>query len=207
MLAVVDYNAGNLGSVKKALDYIGVPNCVTSDPREIERADGVVFPGVGAFGDTARALREAGLFHAVQQAADGSKPFLGICLGLQMLFAASQEAPGVQGLDVLEGEIVRIPSDTGLKVPHIGWNALDICKADGILKGIDQGAYVYFVHSYYLKASRRADVAARTSYGVEIDAAVSRGLLFATQFHPEKSGEVGLQILRNFANLVKGGTA
>lgn len=205
MIAVVDYNAGNLGSVKKALDYIGAQSTVTSSAREIERADGVIFPGVGSFGEAVASLRSAGLFSAVKEAASGQKPFLGICLGLQMLFAHSDESPQAEGLGVLEGEIRRIPSSTGLKVPHMGWNSLHIVKKDGIFRDIPEDSYVYFVHSYYLQARSPQQVAARTEYGVSIDAAVSDGLLFATQFHPEKSGEVGLQILRNFYELVRGG--
>lgn len=205
MIAVVDYNAGNLGSVKKALDYIGAQSTVTSSAREIERADGVIFPGVGSFGEAVASLRSAGLFSAVKAAASGQKPFLGICLGLQMLFAHSDESPQAEGLGVLEGEIRRIPSSTGLKVPHMGWNSLHIVKKDGIFRDIPEDSYVYFVHSYYLQARSQQQVAARTEYGVSIDAAVSDGLLFATQFHPEKSGEVGLQILRNFHELVRGG--
>lgn len=205
MIAIVDYNAGNLGSVKKALDFIGADSIVVSSAREIERADGVIFPGVGSFGEAVASLRKAGLFSAVQRAADGRKPFLGICLGLQMLFQNSAESPQAEGLGVLEGEILRIPSDTGLKVPHMGWNSIQILKKDGIFKDIPDDSYVYFVHSYYLKARNPQQVSARTGYGVSIDAAVSDGLLFATQFHPEKSGDVGLQILRNFHEVVRGG--
>ena len=205
MIAVVDYNAGNLGSVKKALDYIGARNIITSSVREIERADGVIFPGVGSFGEAAESLRKSGLFSAVKEAANGEKPFLGICLGLQMLFACSAEAPQAEGLGVLEGTIRRIPSDMGLKVPHMGWNAISIRKKDGIFRDIPDGSYVYFVHSYYLTARDPQEVSARTEYGVPIDAAVSHGLLSATQFHPEKSGEVGLQMLENFNRMVQGG--
>lgn len=205
MIAVVDYNAGNLGSVKKALDYIGVQSVITSSAREIERADGVIFPGVGSFGEAVDSLRNACLFSAVKEAAGGQKPFLGICLGLQMLFAHSDESPQADGLGVLEGEIRKIPSDTGLKVPHMGWNSIRILKRNGIFRDIPEDSYVYFVHSYYLQARNSWQVAARTEYGVSIDAAVSDGLLFATQFHPEKSGEVGLQILRNFNEIVRGG--
>lgn len=205
MIAVVDYNAGNLGSVKKALDYIGAQSVITSSAREIERADGVIFPGVGSFGEAVDSLRNACLFSAVKEAAGGQKPFLGICLGLQMLFVHSDESPQAEGLGVLEGEIRKIPSDTGLKVPHMGWNSIRILKRDGIFRDIPEDSYVYFVHSYYLQARNSWQVAARTEYGVAIDAAVSDGLLFATQFHPEKSGEVGLQILRNFNEIVRGG--
>ncbi len=205
MIAIVDYGAGNLGSVKKALDFIGAHSSITSSAQEIRRADGVIFPGVGSFGAAVDSLRASGLFDAVREAAGGQKPFLGICLGLQMLFDRSAESPQARGLGVLEGEIGRIPSDLGLKVPHMGWNSISILKKDGIFRDIPDGSYVYFVHSYYLQARNPQQVAARTEYGVSIDAAVSDGLLFATQFHPEKSGEVGLHILRNFNELVRGG--
>lgn len=205
MIAVVDYNAGNLGSVKKALDYIGAQSVITSSAREIARAQGVIFPGVGSFGEAAESLRRAGLLAAVREAANGEKPFLGICLGLQMLFDRSEESPQARGLGVLEGEIRRIPSDTGLKVPHMGWNSITIARKDGIFTDIPDGSYVYFVHSYYLTARLPQEVSARTEYGVTIDAAVSRGLLSATQFHPEKSGEVGLHMLQNFYHMVRGG--
>ena len=205
MIAIVDYGAGNLGSVKKALDFIGAHSHITSSAQEIRCADGVIFPGVGSFGAAVDSLRASGLFDAVREAAGGQKPFLGICLGLQMLFDRSEESPQEHGLGVLEGEIGRIPSDLGLKVPHMGWNSISILKKDGIFRDIPAGSYVYFVHSYYLQARNPQQVAARTEYGVSIDAAVSDGLLFATQFHPEKSGEVGLHILRNFNELVRGG--
>ena len=205
MIAIVDYGAGNLGSVKKALDFIGAYSSITSSAQESRRADGVIFRGVGAFGAAVDSLRASGLFDAVRDAAGGQKPFLGICLGLQMLFDRSAESPQAHGLGVLEGQIGRIPSDLGLKVPHMGWNSISVLKKDGIFRDIPDGSYVYFVHSYYLQARNPQQVAARTEYGVSIDAAVSDGLLFATQFHPEKSGEVGLHILRNFNELVRGG--
>ena len=205
MIAIVDYGAGNLGSVKKALDFIGAYSSITSSAQEIRRADWVIFPGVGSFGAAVDSLRASGLFDAVREAAGGQKPFLGICLGLQMLFDRSAESPQAHGIGVLEGQIGRIPSDLGLKVPHMGWNSISILKKDGIFRDIPDGSYVYFVHSYYLQARNPQQVAARTEYGVSIDAAVSDGLLFATQFHPEKSGEVGLHILRNFNELVLGG--
>ena len=174
-IAIVDYGAGNLQSVKKALDFIGAPSVITKDAEAIRAADTVI------------------------AAAQSGKPFVGICLGLQLLFEASEESPGVAGLGVLRGNILRIPQKGGLKVPHIGWNSLAITQPKGIFRGVPQGAYVYFVHSYYLQAADASEVAARTEYGVSIDAAVQRGGLCATQFHPEKSGRVGLQILRNFA--------
>ncbi len=198
-IAIVDYGAGNLQSVKKALDFIGVSSVITKDAGQIRDAGAVILPGVGSFADAMASMHASGLTDTVLEAAHSGRPFLGICLGLQLLFEASEESPGVVGLGVLKGEIRRIPQQDGLKVPHIGWNSLAILQPDGIFQGIPQEAYVYFVHSYYLKAERQEEVAARTQYGVRIDAAVQRGRLCATQFHPEKSGRVGLQILRNFA--------
>lgn len=205
MIAVVDYGAGNLQSVKKALDFIGADSEISADASFIASADGVILPGVGSFEDAMDSMRSRCLVEAVTLAAESAKsggaPFLGICLGLQLLFESSQESPGVSGLGVLGGEILRIPSVGGLKVPHMGWNSLEICKSDEVFSPAGQNAYVYFVHSYYLRASDLSDVAARTGYGVTIDAAVSHGRLFAAQFHPEKSGSVGLDMLRRFNSL------
>lgn len=198
-IAIVDYGAGNLQSVKKALDFIGAPSVITKDAGAIRAADAVILPGVGSFGDAMQSMRASGLTDTVIAAAQSGKPFLGICLGLQLLFEASEESPGVAGLGVLRGSISRIPQKDGLKVPHIGWNSLAVTQPEGIFRGVPQGAYVYFVHSYYLRAADASEVAARTEYGVSIDAAAQKGSLCATQFHPEKSGRVGLQILRNFA--------
>ena len=203
MIAIVDYGAGNLLSVKNALDFIGAESLVTDKPEEIEAADGVILPGVGSFGDAMDCMRKSGLVEAVQTAATGGKPFLGICLGLQLLFESSEESPGVQGLGVLKGKILKIP-DTGLKVPHMGWNSLEIKNNTGVFKDIPQNTYVYFVHSYYMAADKEADVAAKTFYGVSIDAAVAAGNLSGMQFHPEKSGDLGLRMLRNFTALCKG---
>lgn len=198
-IAIIDYGAGNLQSVKKALDFIGSPSVITRDAGVIRAADAVILPGVGSFADAMDSMRASGLTDTVIEAARSGKPFLGICLGLQLLFETSEESPGATGLGVLQGEILRIPQESGLKVPHIGWNSLAITQPDGIFQGIPQDAYVYFVHSYYLKAANEAQVAAHTEYGVLIDAAIQKGNLCATQFHPEKSGRIGLQILRNFA--------
>lgn len=203
MIAIVDYGAGNLLSVKNALDFIGAESLVTDKPEEIEAADGVILPGVGSFGDAMDCMQKSGLVEAVCAAATGGKPFLGICLGLQLLFESSEESPGVQGLGVLKGKILKIP-DTGLKVPHMGWNSLEIKNNTGVFKDIPQNTYVYFVHSYYLAADNEADVAAKTFYGVSIDAAVAAGNLSGMQFHPEKSGDLGLRMLRNFTALCKG---
>lgn len=198
MTAIVDYGAGNLMSVKKALDYIGAKSEITSEPDKIEAADSVILPGVGAFADAMDSMRGRGLDGAVKKAALSGKPFLGICLGLQLLFAESDESPGARGLDLMKGKISLIPKDNGLKVPHIGWNSIQIHGGGRLFGGIPNGTYFYFVHSYYLNGAEPSDVAATTRYGVEIECAVERGNLFATQFHPEKSGEAGLQVLKNF---------
>ncbi|MCR5742671.1 MAG: imidazole glycerol phosphate synthase subunit HisH [Lachnospiraceae bacterium] len=201
MIAIIDYDAGNLRSVEKALNYIGESAVVTRDASEILRADKVILPGVGAFGDAMGKIRGFNLEDVIKQVVANETPFLGICLGLQLMFASSEEGPGVKGLDILPGKIVRIPAGEGLKIPHIGWNDIEINPKSRLFKGLDNNSYVYFVHSYYLQAERAEDVAATTQYGVKIHAAAERGNVFATQFHPEKSGEVGLQILRNFANI------
>lgn len=204
MITVIDYGAGNLQSVKKALDFIGAENKISNNKDEILAADGVILPGVGSFGDSMASLNKSGLTQTVVDVAQRGTQFLGICLGLQLLFGSSEETPGVEGLGLLDGSITKIPNAQGLKVPHIGWNSIEITKNDGIFKDVPNNSYVYFVHSYYLKAHNAEDVAARTAYGVSIDAAVEKGNIHATQFHPEKSGRVGLQILKNFVSLVGG---
>lgn len=203
MIAVIDYGAGNLQSVKKALDFLGAENAVANDAATIEAADACILPGVGSFGDAMDCMKKSGLCEAVKKAALGSKPFLGICLGLQLLFDFSEESPGVSGLGVLKGTVKRFPSDMGLKIPHIGWNSVDIKKDCPIFEGVSDGSFVYFVHSYYLDAENRSDVASQTEYGLRFDSsvAVPEINLYATQFHPEKSGRVGLKILENFAKL------
>lgn len=202
MIAIIDYGAGNLQSVKKAFDYLGVDTMVTENPEELMRAEGAVLPGVGAFGDAMAALRSRGLEGPVKEYAASGRPFLGICLGLQLLFEESEEAPGVPGLGLFQGKIVRIPQKEGLKIPHIGWNSLEVKRRDGLFAGLEEEPYVYFVHSYYLKAEDPSLVSAQTRYGVLIDAAVQRGALHAVQFHPEKSGRTGLAMLKNFAALL-----
>lgn len=202
MIAIIDYGAGNLQSVKKAFDYIGVPTKVTKDPAELLRADAAVLPGVGAFGDSMAALREVRMVEPIREFIAADKPFLGICLGLQLLFEGSEESPGVPGIGVLRGSITRIPAGEGLKIPHMGWNSLALRKKGGLFAGLEEEPYVYFVHSYYLHASDPSIVSAQTGYGVCIDAAVSRGKLNAVQFHPEKSGKTGLAMLRNFAAML-----
>ena len=204
MIAIIDYGAGNIQSVNKALKYIGSDCVVTRDKDMILKADGAVLPGVGSFGDTMDTMESYGIKDTILDFIKTKKHFLGICLGLQLLFPESEESPNKKGLSVFDGSITKIPADTGLKIPHIGWNSLDIVKKDGIFKGIEDNAYVYFVHSYFLTAKNPEIVAARTNYGVQIDAAIEWKNVSATQFHPEKSGEVGLKILKNFADMVNG---
>ena len=204
MIAIIDYGAGNIQSVSKALRHIGCECVVTRDKDTIMKADGAVLPGVGSFGDTVDSLDRYGIKDTVREYIAGGKPFLGICLGMQLLFPESEESPGAKGLGIFEGTISRIPNGEGLKIPHMGWNSLEINPAGRLFRGIEKNPYVYFVHSYFLNAADRDLVAAVTEYGVRIDAAVERGNIFATQFHPEKSGETGLRILRNFAEIVEG---
>ncbi len=201
MVAIIDYGAGNLSSVKKALDFLGAESEITKDRDKIMAASHIILPGVGSFGDAMDSMNRRGLTETVKEAALSGKPFLGICLGLQLLFESSEESPGVQGLGLLKGKIVEIPKDRGLKVPHIGWNSVSLKQTDGIFKGIDQNSYFYFVHSYYLKGADEDAVAATTDYGVEIQCAVQQGNLCATQFHPEKSSKTGLQVLKNFLSM------
>lgn len=201
MIAIIDYDAGNLKSVKKALDYMGQESVVTRDSRELLAADKVILPGVGAFGVAMDNLRKYDIPLVISELAEKKTPVLGICLGLQLLFEGSEENSGVEGLGLLKGEIRRIPDGLGLKVPHMGWNSLKL-KGDGrLFAGMEQEPYVYFVHSYYLKAADTSIVKAVTDYGVEIHASVEKDNLFGCQFHPEKSSSSGLNILRNFAAL------
>lgn len=189
-------------SVKKALDFIGAESEITADKDKIKSASHVILPGVGSFGDAMASMAERGLVDTVREAALSGKPFLGICLGLQLLFAESDESPAVPGLGVLDGKISLIPKNDGLKVPHMGWNSVEIKQNSGIFKGIPNGSYFYFVHSFYLNGANADEVAGTTQYGNEIQCAVEKGNLCATQFHPEKSGEIGLMLLKNF--LAKG---
>ena len=200
MIAIIDYDAGNLKSVEKALLFLGEEAKITSDAEEILRADKIILPGVGAFGDAMEKLNTRGLSEVIREAVRRKIPLLGICLGLQLLFEASEESPGVDGLSVLKGKIIRIPDKEGYKVPHIGWNSLKINPESKLFAGIPEDAYVYFVHSYYLKAEEPI-VAAQTDYVVDIHAAVEKEHVFACQFHPEKSGEIGLKLLKNFATM------
>lgn len=201
MVAIIDYGAGNLSSVKKALDYLGAESEITQDKSKILSASHVILPGVGSFGDAMNSMKERGLVETIKRAAVSGKPFLGICLGLQLLFESSDESVGVEGLGLLNGRIVEIPKDKGLKVPHIGWNSVSLNKSDGIFKGIDEQSYFYFVHSFYLTGADDDVVAATTQYGVNIQCAVQKGNLCATQFHPEKSGKTGLKVLKNFLEM------
>lgn len=201
MISILDYDAGNIKSVEKALIYLGQEALITNDKDVIMSSDRVILPGVGAFGDAMERLKKSGLDKVIYDFVETGKPFMGICLGLQLLFKESEESPGVTGLGLLDGRIIRIPGGSDLKVPQIGWNDIEINPESRLLKGIGDKPYVYFVHSYYLKADRREDVAATTKYGVTIDAAVERGNIMATQFHPEKSSEAGLKILKNFISI------
>lgn len=203
MIAIIDYDAGNIKSVEKALVHLGEEPAVTRDAKTILSANGVILPGVGNFGDAMEKLNTYGLTDVICQAVEKQIPFLGICLGLQLLFEHSDEAPGVKGLGVLKGEILRIPEKEGLKIPHMGWNSLHLQNQGRLFEGIAEDAYVYFVHSYYLKAADEEIVKATTQYGTCIHASVEQGNVFACQFHPEKSSKVGLTILENFAKLCR----
>lgn len=199
MITIIDYDAGNLKSVEKALNFIGQKTKITRDKEEILKADKVILPGVGSFGNAIEKLHKYDLFDTIKEVADKQTPLLGICLGLQLLFDYSEEAPNIKGLSILEGEIVKIPDTAGLKIPHIGWNSLIMNPKSKLFHGMRDNAYVYFVHSYYLKAKNANEIAATTDYGTLIHASVEKDNIYACQFHPEKSGDVGLQILKNFA--------
>lgn len=201
MIAIIDYDAGNIKSVEKAFQYLGQDVCITRDAKEIYRADRVVLPGVGAFGDAMKKINEYGLKEVIGKVCSGDIPFIGICLGLQLLFDSSEESEGVAGLGILRGKIRKIPDTNGIKVPQIGWNNLKYPKKGRLFQGIDEGEYVYFVHSYYLDAEDKDIVVAQTEYGTTIDASVEQGNVFACQFHPEKSAEIGMEILKNYINL------
>ncbi len=205
MIAVIDYDAGNIRSVEKALHYLGEEPEVTRDKKAILKSDGVILPGVGAFGDAMEKLHSYGLTDTIRRCASEGIPFLGICLGMQLLFEGSEESPGVEGLCLLEGEILRFPEERRLKVPHIGWNSLRYPRSGRLFQGISQNAYVYFVHSYYLKSANKNVVTAETEYGICFHASVERGNVFGCQFHPEKSSETGLKILKNFIDITKTG--
>ena len=201
MIAIIDYDAGNIRSVENALIALGEEVVITRDPEILLQAEKVILPGVGAFGDAMEKLDAYGLVDVIHQIVEKKIPFLGICLGLQLLFESSDETPGVEGLGILKGKIVAIPHDKGLKIPHIGWNSLELTNNGRLFEGIDNQSYVYFVHSYYLQAKEQEIIKATTEYVAHIHASVEKDNVFACQFHPEKSGNVGLKILDNFRKL------
>ena len=201
MIAMIDYDAGNIKSVEKALQKLGADVVITKDPQLILNADKVILPGVGSFGDAMNNLKKYGLDEVIHQVVENGTPFLGICLGLQLLFERSDESPEAVGLGILKGEILRIPDAEGLKIPHMGWNSLHLQNGGRLFQGLNENDYVYFVHSYYLKAEDESIVKATTNYSVNIHASVEKDNVFACQFHPEKSSDVGLQILKNFVEL------
>ena len=203
MIAIIDYDAGNIKSVEKAVLSLGEKAVITRDARTILSADGVILPGVGAFGDAMEKLHSYGLVDVIHECVKKEIPFLGICLGLQLMFESSEESPEVEGLHLLDGKILRIPAGSGLKIPHIGWNNLHFPNKSRLFRGIPEDSYVYFVHSYYLAAEDEQIVAATTEYGTLIHASVEKGNVFACQFHPEKSSDVGLKILQNFIEITK----
>lgn len=201
MVAIIDYDAGNIKSVEKALQKLGQEVVITRDAETILNADRVILPGVGAFGDAMANLKKYGMDKVIYQVVEKGIPFLGICLGLQLLFEQSDESKGVEGLGILKGEILRIPDGADLKIPHMGWNSLELHNNGRLFRNIDENAYVYFVHSYYLKAEDEQIVKATTEYSTHIHASVEKDNVFACQFHPEKSSDVGLKILKNFIEL------
>ena len=201
MIAIIDYDAGNLRSVEKALLSLGETPVITRDRKTILKADKVILPGVGSFGDAMGKLKQYDLVDVICETVDQGTPFLGICLGLQLLFEESEESQGVPGLGILKGKIRRIPNTPGLKIPHMGWNSLTLRPETRLFSGLGEEPYVYFVHSYYLEAADPEIVAASADYGVVIHAAVETGNVFACQFHPEKSSDTGLQILKKFIGL------
>ena len=201
MIAIIDYDAGNIKSVEKALNYLGEEAIITRDHDEIVNSDKVILPGVGAFADAMEKIRHYGLEETIHEVVEKNIPFLGICLGLQLMFESSDEGPGVKGLGLLPGKILRIPKSGDLKIPHMGWNSLKFQNNGRLFKGIPEDSYVYFVHSYYLKAADEAIVTATTEYSTHIHASVEQGNVYACQFHPEKSSDIGIQILKNFVEL------
>lgn len=201
MIAIIDYDAGNIKSVEKAMQLLGQDVTITRDRETILRADKVILPGVGAFGDAMGKIRQYGLEEVIGEVVDQKTPFLGICLGLQLLFERSDETPGVEGLGILKGEILRIPDKEGLKIPHMGWNSLKFQNQGRLFANLPEEPYVYFVHSYYLRAADEGIVTATTEYSTHIHASVEKDNVFACQFHPEKSSDVGIQILKNFVEI------
>jgi glutamine amidotransferase len=198
MVAIIDYGAGNLHSVKNALDFLGAKSIITKNKDEILSADHIILPGVGSFGDAMECINNSGLTDTIRKAADGSRPFLGICLGLHLLFEKSEESPEANGLGIFKGSVVKIP-DCGLKIPHIGWNSIKLAKESRILP--DSNEFMYFVHSYYIKPLDDDIVSSHTVYGEKLAVSIENGNVFAVQFHPEKSGDAGLSILKKFISL------
>ncbi len=201
MIFIVDYGMGNLRSVEKAFVFLGHEVCVDSDPEALREASGLVLPGVGAFGDAVQELEERGLADPLREAIASGVPFLGICLGLQLLFERSEESPGVSGLGVIPGEVVRFPPR--VKVPHMGWNDIRKAKDHAVLAGIPDGSYFYFVHSYYVVPEEEECRITLTEYGEDFVSGVALGNLVAVQFHPEKSSSAGLRLLENFASMCR----
>lgn len=203
MIALIDYGAGNLKSVRNAIESIGGQVIVTADPVQISRSDGIILPGVGNFGDAMDKLHRLGLPDVIRAFIQTGKPFLGICLGLQMLFEQSEESPSQKGLGILQGEVRRFPAGAGLKIPHMGYNSITKKANSRLFANIPDQSYFYFVHSYYCRCYRDSDSAAKTDYALGFDAAVEQDNLFAVQFHPEKSSKIGLAVLQNFLQIVK----
>lgn len=206
MIAIIDYGMGNLRSVSKGFESLGYSTSVTREPEEIINSEGIVLPGVGAFGDCVKNLHEFELVEPIGEFISEDRPFLGICLGLQVLFEESEESPGIKGLGIFRGKNIRFPkfNDTRLKIPHMGWNQVEITKATPVLNGIPNRSWFYFVHSYYPEPDDEEIITGRASHGVDFTCAVSRGNIFACQFHPEKSSNLGLRILKNFALICEG---
>lgn len=200
MIGIIDYGMGNLRSVEKALEVVGYQAFVSEQVEELKEAKALIIPGVGAFYDAMKNLRDKGLEDWIQKEIEKGKPILGICLGMQILFCYGHEVEKTKGLGVIEGDIVKLPE--GNKIPHMGWNQLKITRESELLKGVAEGSYVYFVHSYYAKTQENWAVKATTDYGMDVPAVVEKGNIFGLQFHPEKSGEVGLQMLKNFGELI-----
>ncbi len=197
MIAIIDYGAGNLHSVKNALDFLGAESVITGDKDTILSADKVILPGVGAFGDAMKKLEETGLSDVVREVKESKKPLLGICLGLHLMFEESEETPGVKGIGLFKGKVKKIP-DCGLKIPHIGWNNIETKPSSWLFDGMGEEPYVYFVHSYYAVPEDESIISAYTEYGERLSIAIEKDNVAAVQFHPEKSSEKGMQILKNF---------
>ncbi len=203
MIYVVDYGMGNLRSVEKAFEKMGSRVMITDDPSDVKIANKLVLPGVGAFGDSVKELKKRGLLEPIKEYLQLNKPFLGLCLGMQLLFEESEEAKGIKGLSIIKGKVRKFKfTDKNLKVPHMGWNSLDsIKRTSPLLKGISDGAYVYFVHSYYVDPIDKSIISSTTNYEINFASSISKGNIFAMQFHPEKSQEIGLKMLKNFVSL------